>query len=497
MKTDSHCDSIDSRKAELAGLRYHDVLLHQNRIKKVLQKDISPYIPVTDTCRLDNGGILKSAFLERWPAADDCEKTAAFVPAAGAASRYFQPIEFVREPSLLQKEKGSVAIKKLLTCPMPQYVTKVLCGEVSQPDAKKLDEALTLPKALQPATTDGSTFFELKLAEHAAIGIAQQVFVAPHKRSKDFQNAFDKSGANAEAIFLEQGPELCTLRFDAKGGAPVTIDGEYSLVPAGHGTLVNLFPKVRSLSPNVDSLFIRNIDNVAGLDESRMAFCRYFIKAHRNLLQCVRSIRQQLAAGNIEKAEQLAQTFASKSEIKTAQDETYLLALQRQLFHSPAALTKLQNNNLELLKTLYGRPVNLVGVVPNTGGDAGGAPVYCDAGFGKQKLLLEGPHASSQDKERFLADPTLATHFNPVFVCAEIPADPDAYHLTDSPFWILAKKTFSGREVVYHETVLYELLGNSHLANAIFVEIPRELFNPHKTVLDGCGHSDDYWKLPR
>jgi hypothetical protein len=89
------------------------------------------------------------------------------------------------------------------------------------------------------------------------------------------------------------------------------------------------------------------------------------------------------------------------------------------------------------------------------------------------------------DRKRFLEDPKKATHFNPVCVAAEIPENPRAYDLEQCPFWILAEKSMLGEPVVYHEIVLYEVIGNSLTANVLFPEISRRLFHPHKTLLDG------------
>ena len=53
----------------------------------------------------------------------------------------------------------------------------------------------------------------------------------------------------------------------------------------------------------------------------------------------------------------------------------------------------------------------------------------------------------------------------------------------------MTKKPYGGHEVYYHETVLYEAIGNSLTNNVAFVEIPRFLFNPHKEIGDCRGRS--------
>ncbi|MGE0173626.1 MAG: DUF4301 family protein [Oligoflexales bacterium] len=497
MQKDRNSDGIGKDKAIGLGLRHENLVLHQNRIRKILHKEISQFIPVLDTCRKDNAGILDSAQLDRWSSEQTVSNVAAFVPAAGAASRYFQPLDFLTGVKDYRESSFRHRADQLLQCPIPKYVRGILSGEILTPDATHLEDALKQPKALQSATTDGTTFFEIKLLEHDAIGIRNEIFITPSAKSNDFISAEKSAGVPGKRTFFEQGPELSTIRFDAASGDPVLVNGSYSIVPAGHGVLAEIFPKIRAQQPELDALFIRNIDNVIGLDRKAISWCQTFIKSHRYLLRAIRSIRERLSACDLEGAEKIARELAQSVHIAPNSGKSSLLALQENLFHSPNVVTEGARENLDRLKQLYNRPLNLVGVVPNTGGDVGGTPVFCDAGYGRQKILLELPHASPQDKERYFVDPKKATHFNPVFVCAELPIQSNPYEVTESPFWILAKKPFAGREVVYHETVLYELLGNSQLANAVFVEIPRILFNPHKTVLDGCGHSDAFWKVSK
>jgi hypothetical protein len=109
------------------------------------------------------------------------------------------------------------------------------------------------------------------------------------------------------------------------------------------------------------------------------------------------------------------------------------------------------------------------------------------------KICLEVPHASQDDKRKFLEDPKMASHFNPVFIASEARSDISCYEDENSPFWLLAQKHWKSKQVLYHETLLSEILGNSYLANCVFLEIPRILFNPHKTLDDTIGRTSDSW----
>jgi hypothetical protein len=125
-----------------------------------------------------------------------------------------------------------------------------------------------------------------------------------------------------------------------------------------------------------------------------------------------------------------------------------------------------------------------MGQVPNLGKDIGGSPVFVDSPDGPVKLCIELPHVSEQDKESFLIESEKRTYFNPVFVFCELSTQLNSDESESSPYWIIAKKQYRGEDVFYHETVLYELLGNSVLANPVFIEIPRSLFTPNKVIFD-------------
>ncbi len=161
------------------------------------------------------------------------------------------------------------------------------------------------------------------------------------------------------------------------------------------------------------------------------------------------------------------------------------------MFHSDIP----ENPNIDALIKLYSRPVNTLGQVPNTGKDVGGTPCFVAIDRKKVKICVELPHASDSDKKRFFTNPEKATHFNPVFAAAEITTNPDFYHDQNNDFWLMAEKMYRGLPVIYYETVLYELIGNSALANATFVEVPRTVFNPHKSMTDAAAASIKDWLI--
>lgn len=490
------------------GLSARDLLIHQRRIQESLNKKTSSFIPILDSFRIDNGGILPTAYYAA--PKTDVSGFIAFVPAAGAASRYFQPLQGLRQ-AIADKDEGQIRAElEALQAegakdwPLPGALSELIATEKGGklPKAETLDQALeeiSWPKALLPYRKQAKSFLQKKVEEHEAMqGLLGEVYVAPLGGSERFARHLQAQSTNQRLQFLEQGPELSTLRFTRDGQPFRTEDGSLSLVPAGHGMLVRLFPDIQKKWQNAHSLFIRNIDNVIDEVAPSLAATDLFLKQHQAVLEGLRDIRKALGKADLESAAKSAAEmrgfFQSPSRKSPAwfqglgAAEKALWTLLLEIFHCPLILAESlreKRGDEEALKQLYSRPFNSLGQVPNNGRDVGGSPVRASHDGGEVAICLELPHASPEDRKKFLENPEVATHFNPVFVAAEIPEDHSVYDLEQCPFWILAEKTIRGTPVVYHEIVLYEVLGNSFTANVIFPEIPRRLFHPHKSLLDG------------
>jgi hypothetical protein len=502
--------TLDTDKLKKLGLDVQEISRHHKRVLQALNGQIDLTIPIQDTCRLDNGGVLP---LDALPTpAEKPSGFVAFVPAAGAASRYFASlaklIAMLQQDEMVTLESlrmADLAPNLFANLALPEALKK-LWEEGEAISSAQLLKVLEAPKGLQPATNQGTTFLDLKLIEHNKIeGLNGQVFVVPFGQTEMFQAALAAAPVkpSTPVTFREQDSRFSTIRF-LDNGEPLVEDGNYSLVPGGHGTLIKLFPEVKEAFPYCHSVFIRNIDNAMGLSPEPLAATKSLLSLHHTLLGRMKVIRKALSQGNLNTAEESAKTLLNSFTVSCPDvaenfpsEVRSLGRLMFGIFQTRTSTWKCDQTDLagcvRILKALYDLPLNTMGMVPNISKDVGGAPVYCDAGFGKQKLILELPHSSQADRKQFLEDFSLATHFNPVFACAEIGRDVADYQLDDSPFWILAKKTYHGRSVLYHETVLYELLGNSQLANTLFVEVPRAVFNPHKAVEDTRGKTDADW----
>lgn len=476
---------------ESLGLNSSEVLEHREIILKSGQKTSlsRKTFKIIDTCRLDNGRLIPLKNFGNTPISGIW----GFIPAAGASSRYNQPIRKWLAEGAKEHIDWAIPIRIEPNTDFAQW-------------QEKLIETLGKPKALLPCVKEGVTFLEIKCMEHQAMGFVDgQIFVVPQGYLSAFENLLQSYAMNLPTHCIEQGPKLSTIRFFSDGRPVRDAEGFLSMVPAGHGALVHLLPTVKEIirDKNAHSLLIRNIDNIGGRDAHFIEATKTFLEMHCDIREKLNQIRKTVESGEFDTATKyaslLVENYATRN-LSYEEDtivatkplkEQPLWVLLFKLFQLPTYLSagKLRKPLLELLL----RPLNTMGMVPNTGGDVGGSPVVIDTQEGPLTICLESPHISYDQREAILKDPKKATHFNPVFVASEISESFSTYTNMDNSFWILAEKTWKEHKVIYFETLLYELLGNSAMANTLFVEVPRIVFNPHKTVDDTIGHTLETW----
>ena len=480
---------MDPQEFEALGLNPDRIASHLGRIRKTLKQGTSPQFSIVDTCRLDNHGILP---LSKFTGKSAMKEFAAFVPAAGAATRYSAALGPIRA-ALVGGGRDAVvhaASTIHIEGPLPRLVRELLENPQDFPVDRYDDVVmqLDLPKALQPCVEDTlDTFLTVKDLEHRALGgLKAQVYVAPHDMADMFLTHLGSSPLATSVI--EQGRDLSTVRVDESG--EIVLDGgKPSIVPAGHGALTEKLPEVRQKFANCDAVFIRNIDNVMGTNETAKEATEQFLAAYSFVFDHIQTIRGALRDDSLDSAESAAAALLTGTEETVDADTSPLDQVLAKLFYTRST----SPSSLDTWRAHYHRPFNILGQVPNTANDVGGTPCFVRRADETIKLCLEVPHASEEDKQSFLANASKATHFNPVFACAEITDDPEYYANLADDFWLLAKKQFKGKSVYYHESVLYELIGNSVMANCLFVEVPRAVFHPHKTIADGAGRTFEGW----
>ena len=505
-------DDISKYETELTslGLDLKAVKKHQSALRRVKDGTAAKFFDIADTCRLDNSGILNLEaslkHLSRSRGSGSKAPFAAFIPAAGAASRYIRPLAdletAIESEDLVACRNAVLALKDQGAgkWPLPELLAELvqnpeLCTKMSSEKLATLKHETTLPKGLMPCVAEGHSFLALKMHEHRSIPeVGSEFYIVPLGHGQKFARCIETLLPELSPLpfkVLEQHAGLSTIRFNKDCTPFRDSSGKMTLVPAGHGTLTALFPHCAG---DAHSLFIRNIDNVMGNSDSVINTTSKFLALHDKILTLVRRIRVALELENLTDAEVVAKELLVLTANETGQESAWndlsaLWRVQTALFHTDIP----KDRSISALKRLFQRPVNTLGQVPNTGKDVGGTTCFVDFDGKIVKICVEVPHASEDDKKKFFTDPEKATHFNPVFAAAEITTDSEFYQRQNDDFWLMAEKQYRGLPVIYYETVLYELIGNSALANAIFVELPRSIFNPHKAMTDAADASIKDW----
>jgi hypothetical protein len=478
------------------GINPKTIECHRRNVRSYLQSQSTRFFPIIDTCRLDNHGIRA---LPECSSDHENIKVIAFTPAAGASSRYVAPLADTvaaletKSIARCQEALKSIRDSELSQSPLPQSLKILLhvdldanSGKFNELADRALSEILA-PKALYPAVSSGETFLEIKRLEHLAIGaLSGEIYVTPPGQTIAFKKTAERVSSPISAQFYEQNRSLATIRFNSQADYLRESDSQPSFVPGGHGALIKLFAQVKDDFVGASGIFIRNIDNISGTSERVLAPTLNFLNAFKTTLHKLNEIRSYVRRDDLDSASMKSRELAEFWRLKINSVENPLICVMRDLFHSTVT------SALDLRQSVE-RPFVLMGQVPNTGKDVGGSCVFTNVDGVEQKLCLELPHASPDDRKSFLENPDRATHFNPVFVAAEIPDRAWIAKTEDHPFWLISKKSWKGQDVYYQESILYEILGSSQYTNVIFAEVPRVVFNPHKTLLDAKGKKLKDW----
>lgn len=447
-------------------LDYNRIQQHQQRILNALVNKKNTIIPIEDACTLENFGIqtmdqvqsiLNSFFSNKTDPCWNENNVVTCIPAAGAAARYFSEIY--------------------------QLISN---GKEIDPKALLLFQKFGhLPKALIPATTEGDSFLELKLIEQKKLFpcLGNALIVGA-----DLKKKFESKIPDPNWLVLEQGKDLSTIRFNMDGKPFIDEEGKYAPVSAGHGELVHLFKKIADAFPQAQCLHIRNIDNIIGTGSEQKEELNDLSQTFQKLKKSLEFLRETLSQNDVDN---LSLPFQLTPEMVDAS--------LGKLFYWPELNKNLSTSEKwsQILKCCE-RPLSVFGVVKKESGDVGGGPVFAKLLNGsKIKLCMEMPHADSSQLEEYFGSQGKVTHFNPVLTFFELRMDQtkkfNFTNLFDDKFWLLSKREYKGKPVFYHESILYELIGNSETTNLVFIEVPRSLFHPHKSLSDSLGHDRKHY----
>jgi hypothetical protein len=269
-----------------------------------------------------------------------------------------------------------------------------------------------------------------------------------------------KLGVRFEVELSTQKPGTDTLAIDGSG-APFRDDrGTLVLRPGGHGALLENLAELRG-----DLVHVKNVDNVA-----TEALLRKGIPWRKALVGLAVLLER-------EARERLRRIETPECGAAAAEEARRFVV--EELGADPG------DEPGEVARILR-RPIRACGVVRNTG-EPGGGPFWVrdrNGRVGRQIVEAAQVDARSEEQARILGS---STHFNPVDMALAL-RDPhggerDLRDHVDPDAVFLAWKSWGGRDLLALER---PGLWNGAMAgwNSVFVEVPLEVFNPVKTVLD-------------
>ncbi len=372
------------------------------------------------------------------------------------------------------------------------------------------------PKLAVPATLEGDCFLKLKIEEQLDLfPCLGNTLVVPNTSKKEIQNLIYQINSKEydKWFVLEQDHKLSTIRFKRTGEPFLNEEKKLSLVCAGHGELLHLFDNIADNFPASHCLHIRNIDNIIGTNDQQKIEFNIPSQLFYHIRELLELLRKKIPILHIKSATEIQDSSLNEKFIfisklifneeeqqnlqnKTSLSSHYIYNILVKLFHWQSIPKNI--SNMECWKMILEnceKPLSVFAVVKKEKGDVGGGPVFAQLSDGsKAKFCMEMPHATPKDADEYFSHTGKTTHFNPALVFFEFRTHTysgknlgkkvNFVQLFDDRFWILAKREYNGEPVCYHETVLYELIGNSATTNLVFIEVPRSLFKPHKSYLD-------------
>jgi hypothetical protein len=371
-----------------------------------------------------------------------------FVPASGAASRM---VAFEREDEVARLAEH---LERFAFYPSLELVARRNGRDLAQlrsgADRRALLELLLsdsglsyndLPKALIEFHRDGEssrTAFEEHLREAARCfvdhrRVSRAHFTVSSEQQSRFESMLaqltprirDELNAALEVGFSPQKPSTDYLALDQDDEPVRNGDGALLFRPGGHGVLLENLEDLGG-----DLVFVKNVDNVC--HPRWQATAEHWI---------------QVLGG-------------------------YLIQLQAGSHRGSASAED--------------RPLRVCGVVRNEG-EPGGGPFWVREADGSCSLqIVEGAEVApdDRDQQRIFSG---ATHFNPVFMALGLRDRHNRpfplQHYVSGERFLLTWKTAEGRRVRVLER---PGLWNGSMAgwNTVFVEVPKQVFAPVKTVFD-------------
>ena len=430
-----------------------------------------------------------------------------FVPASGAASRMFKALfSFLDsyDPSNESLEAyfertGDKDIKKLATgleqMPFYKKVVDRLSSKFNSEGEKVFkfvkellsEDALNYgfyPKGLLPFHKYGqntATPFEEHLKEGALYANSSNGsklhFTISEQHEEMFKAELDKvgdrvskdTGINYTVDYSFQKPSTDTIAVDMHNEPFRNPDGTVLFRPGGHGALIENLNE-----QDADIIFIKNIDNVAVMQDA---------KAVADSKKTLAGVLLKVQKKAFEYAKMLDEGSVSEKELDMIKD---FLSEELNVKFSKDFDNLSKAEKTSVLKSKINRPIRICGMVKNEG-EPGGGPFWIKNADGEVSLQIIESAQIDMDNPKQVDILQNSTHFNPVdLVCGIRDYKGNKFNLldfVDPKQGFITEKTMNGKEL---KALELPGLWNGAMAhwNTIFVEVPLVTFNPVKTVLD-------------
>ena len=440
-------------------------------LKEAKRKLLEPREPlnVHAPCTLDKG-------VERWTEEGLRKRAQAFdsnlpdqlglwVPASGAATRMFAPVQ------------STDAIERLW-----EHRKELAFGEAWEREHASFDGSLEasfwsvvndgdLPKALVPFHQLEEGGHESALAAHLrfwseVLGKGREGHVRftvqqEHREAIEQAASNSTKGVSLSVTLETQDPQTDPLVLLSDGSWLSTDDGDVFKRPGGHGALLaNLSATDRGM------VVIRNIDNAPSpaMTPLRVRWTRAMVvEAQRWSLEChglIDDLRKG-SSGSEGRALAWLKPFMHPSNFQESWGREDLLAL-------------------------LNRPMRLVGVVTNNG-QRGGGPFWVSHSDASGRRLVTAQIVESvefdESNRAMLAE---STYFNPVDMVCVLGDSRNYGQWMDESRHLVSIKEIAGQHVRVLE---HPGLWNGAMAGWLtrFVELPLACFQPVKTVMDLVG----------
>lgn len=390
-----------------------------------------------------------------------------FIPASGSGSRMFsdlvhfieskQESEVIRQffkelPNLALFQELPLVVRQKFDALQPIYLAEYLISK----DGMKFQDR---PKGLIPfhLTRSGvyNPFQDQLLQALQLLGYDGAVHFTIQK---EFESTILESlkslkirDIESKVSFSYQDVSTNAYCFDTNGEL-VTENGHPLRRPAGHGALLQNLNEVDS-----DLVFVKNIDNVQHLDKSDLnqRVWKYCAGLLLDFKRNMKALTDDFSTSGLE-ALNVKYQFLSQEELVT--------------------FTK------EKLMKYAKRPSRVCGMVINEGAPGGG-PFWVKDNGEVTKQIVEKVQISEDDASIVKE----SSHFNPVFIALSktdcFGEKLDLEKFVDASKFLVVNKPHQNGTLNYRELPgLWN--GGMHHWNSVFIEIPKEVFSPVKSVFD-------------